>query len=94
MRGGRPPQTATAYSAPAHQEQNAQPQSRLRTDREPQAHGVLHGPALGESLHEFVFCELDFAERVHEDAEVDEASSSTRGLQAAVVPYKKLTFVY
>ena len=84
MRGGRPPQTATAYSAPAHQEQNAQPQSRLRTDREPQAHGVLHGPALGEYLHEFDFCELDFAERVHNYAEVDEASSSTRGLRAAV----------
>ena len=63
LRGGRPPQTAIA-SDPAHQDQNAQLQSSLRTDREPQAHGVLHGPALGESLHEFVFCELDFAERV------------------------------
>ena len=90
MRGGRPPQTATAYSASAHQEQNAQPQSRLRTDREPQAHGVLHGPALGESLHEFVFCELDFAERVSEYVGVDEASSSTRGLWAAVSVSRRL----
>ena len=84
LRGGRPPQTATASSAPAHQEQNAQLQSRLRTVREPQAHGVLHGPALGESLHEFDFCELDFAGRVRKYAEVDEASSSTKGLRAAV----------
>ena len=47
-------------------------------------HGVLHGPALGESLHEFDFCELDFAERVREYAEVDEAFSSTRVLRATV----------
>ena len=50
LRGGSPPQTATASCVPAHQVQNAQPQSSLHTDREPQAHGVLHGPALGESL--------------------------------------------
>ena len=84
LRSGRPPQTATASSAPACQEQDAQPQSRLRTGREPQAHGVLHGPALVESLHEFDFRELDFAERVREYAEVNEASSSTRSLPAAV----------
>ena len=90
MRGGRPPQTATASSAPAHQVQNAQPQSSLRTDREPQAHGFLHGPALGESLHKFFFCELGFAERVREYAEVDEASSSTRGLRAAVSVFHEL----
>ena len=67
-----------------HQVQNKQPQSSLRNGREPQAHGVLLGPALGESLHEFFFCELSFAERVRDYAEVDEASSSTRGLRAAV----------
>ena len=90
LRGGRPPQTATASSAPARKDQNAQPQSRLCTEREPQAHGVLHGPALGESLHEFVFCELDFAEPAREYAEVDEASSSTRGLRAAVSVSRRL----
>ena len=84
LRGGSPPQTATASSAPVHQVQNEQPQSSLRTDRAPQAHGVLHGPALGESLHKIFFCELGFAERVREYAEVDEASSSTRGLRATV----------
>ena len=84
LRGGRPPQTATASSAPACQEQDAQPQSRLHTGREPQAHGVLHGPALVESLHEFDFRELDFTERVSEYAEVNEASSSTKSLRAAV----------
>ena len=51
LRGGSPPQAATASSAPALQVQNAQPRSNLRTDREPQAHGVLLGAALGESLH-------------------------------------------
>ena len=66
MRGGRPPQTATASSAPACQEQEAQPQSSLRTGRESQAHGVLHGLPLVESLHEFDFRELDFTERVRE----------------------------
>ena len=35
LRGGSPPQTATASSAPAHQVRNAQLQSSLRTDREP-----------------------------------------------------------
>ena len=33
---------------------------------------------------EIFFCELSFAERVRVYAEVDEASSSTRVLQAAV----------
>ena len=32
------------------------PQSILRTGGEPQAHGVLPGPALGESPHEIAFC--------------------------------------
>ena len=76
MRGGRPPQAATVYSAPARQEQNAQPQSILRTGRELQAHGVLPGPALGESPHEIAFREVNFAERVREYADEDEPSSS------------------
>ena len=76
LRGGRPPQTATAHSAPARQEQDAQPRSILRTVREPQAQYVLPGPALGESPHEIAFREVNFAERVHEYAEEDEALSS------------------
>ena len=83
LRGGRPPQAATAYSAPARQEQDAQPQSILRTGREPQAHGVLPGPALGESPHEIAFREVNFAERVREYAEEDEASSSTEKVAAS-----------
>ena len=73
---------ATVHGAPAVAVRHEQLQTA--TVREPQAHGVLHGPALGESLLEFDFCELDFAERVREYVEVDEASSSTRGLRAAV----------
>ena len=76
LRGGRPLQAATAYSAPALQEQNEQPQSILRTGRKPQAHGVLPGPALGESPHEIAFHEVSFAERVRQYAEEDEASPS------------------
>ena len=76
LRGGRPPQTATARSAPARQEQDAKPRSILRTVREPQAQYVLPGPALGESPHEIAFREVNFAERVREYAEEDEAISS------------------
>ena len=76
LRGGRPPQTATAHSAPARQEQDAQPRSILSTVREPQAQYVLPGPALGESPHEIAFREVNFAERVREYAEEDEALSS------------------
>ena len=76
MRGGRPPQTATAHSAPARQEQDSQPRSILRTVREPQAQYVLPGPALGESPHEIAFREVNFSERVREFAEEDEALSS------------------
>ena len=36
------------------------------------------------------FCELGFAERVREYAEVNEASSSTRGLRAAVSVSREL----
>ena len=80
MRGGKPPQAATVHSAPACQEQDALPQSRLRTGREPQAHGVLPGPALGESLHEIAFREANFAEPVREYAGEDEFSSSAENL--------------
>ena len=45
--------------------------------REPQAHCVLPGPALGESPHEIAFREVNFAERVREFAEEDELFSST-----------------
>ena len=61
LRGGRPPQTAATHHAPARQGQDAQPQSILRTSIEPQAHGVLPGPALGESPHEIAFREVNFA---------------------------------
>ena len=78
MRGGRPPQAAAA-----HPGQDAQPQSILRTSREPQAHGVLPGPALGESPHEIAFREVNFAERVREFAEEDESFSSTEKVAAS-----------
>ena len=83
MRGGRPPQAAAAHPAPARQGQDAQPQSILRMSREPQAHGVLPGPALGESPHEIAFREVNFAERVREFAEEDESSSSTEKVAAS-----------
>ena len=73
MRGGRPPQTATAHSTPVRQEQDAQLRPIRRMVREPQAQCVLPGPALGESPHEIAFCEVNFAERVREYAEEDEA---------------------
>ena len=76
LRGGRPPQTATALSAPARQEQDVQPRSILRTVREPQAQCVLPGPALGESPYEIAFREVNFAERVREYVEEDEALST------------------
>ena len=83
LRGGRPPQTAAAHSAPAHQEQDAQQQSILRTGREPQTCGVLPGPALGKSPHEIAFCEVNFAERVHEFAEEEESFSSAEKVAAS-----------
>ena len=83
LRGGRPPQTAAAHSAPARQEQDAQPQSILCTGREAQAHGVLPGPALGESPHEIAFREVNFAERVREFAEDDGSFSSAEKVAAS-----------
>ena len=83
LRGGRPPQAATAHPAPARQGQDAQPQYILRTSREPQAHGVLPGPAVGESPHEIAFHEVNFAERVREFAEEDESFSSTEKVAAS-----------
>ena len=56
---------------------------RMRTSREPQAHGVLPGPALGESPHEIAFCEVNFAERGREFAEEDESFSSTEKVAAS-----------
>ena len=83
LRGGRPQQTAGAHSAPARQEQNVQPQSILHTGREPQAQCVLPGPALGESLHEIAFREVNFSERVREFAEEDESFSSAEKVAAS-----------
>ena len=60
-----------------------QPQSILRTSMEPQAHGVLPGPVLGESPHEIVFREVNLAERVREFAEEDESFSSTKKVAAS-----------
>ena len=82
MRGGRPPQAAAAHPAPARQGQDAQLQSILRMSRELQAHGVLPGPALGESPHGIAFREVNFAERVREFAEEDELFSSTEKVVA------------
>ena len=65
------------------QKQNAQPQSILRTVREPQAQGVLPGPALGESPYEITFREVNFAERVREFAEEDESFSSAEKVAAS-----------
>ena len=48
----------------------------LCTVREPQAQCALPGPALGESPHEIAFREVNFAERVREYEEEDEALSS------------------
>ena len=61
----------------------SQPQSILRTSREPQAHGILPGPALGESPHEIAFREVNFAERVHGFAEEDESFSSMEKVAAS-----------
>ena len=83
LRGGRPLQTAAAHPASARQEQNVQPQSILCTGREPQALYVLPGPALGESPHEIAFCEVNFAEHVHEFAEEDESLSSAEKVVAS-----------
>ena len=83
LRGGRPLQAAAAHPPPARQEQDAQLQSILHTSREPQAHGVLPGPTLGESPHEIVFREVNFAERVREFAEEDESFSSTEKVVAS-----------
>ena len=76
MRGGRPPQAAAAHSAPASQEQVAQPQSILHTCRQLQAHGILPGPTLGKSPHEIAFREVNFAVCVLEFAKEDESFSS------------------
>ena len=83
LRGGRPPLAAAAHPAPARQGQDAQPQSILRTSREPLAQGVMPGPALGESPHKIAFREVNFAERVREFAEEDEALSSTEKVAAS-----------
>ena len=76
LRGGRPPQFATAHPSPVPPEQDVQPQPILRTGREPLAQSGLAGPALGRSPHELAFREVTFAERVREYEEEDEASSS------------------
>ena len=83
LRGGRPPQAAAAHPAPARQGWDGQPQSILRTSREPQAQGVLPGSALGESPHEIAFRQVNFAERVHKFAEEDESFSSTEKVAAS-----------
>ena len=83
LRGGIPPQAAAARPAPARRGQDALPQSILRTGREPQVHGALSGPVLGESPHEIAFRDVNFAERVREFVEEDESFSSTEKVAAS-----------
>ena len=83
LRGGRPPLAAAAHPTPARQGQDAQTQSILRMSREPLAQGVLPGPALGEAPHEIAFREVNFAERVLEFTEEDEALSSMEKVVAS-----------
>ena len=83
LRGGRPLLAAAAHPAPVRQGQGAQPQSILHMSRELQTQGVLPGPAMGESPHEITFREVNFAERVLEFAEEEEAFSSTEKVAAS-----------
>ena len=62
--------------------------------REPQAHDVLPGPALGESPYEIAFREVNFAERVRKFAVEDESFSSMEKVAASLGRRNVLRLLY